>query len=370
MQFIDLQTQRARIQKNVDRRFAEIFNHGRYVMGPEIDEVEQALANYVGTKHCISCSSGTDALLMPLLAWGIGPGDAVFTTTFTFIATAEVINLVGAAPVFVDIDPTTYNLDPGLLAEAVERTIADGKLTPKAIIPVDLFGLPADYDRIQSIADQFDLKVLEDAAQALGGRIGSRSAGSFGDAAGTSFFPAKPLGCYGDGGAMFTNDDELAEVLKSIRNHGVGPDRYKHVRIGLNGRMDTLQAAIILEKLTIFPDEVERRQVVAERYGKALSGRFVTPAVPEDYHSIWAQYCLLADSSEAREAHMDRLKAHAIPSAIYYPIPLHQQRAFRNSPSAEGSFPVSENVSRRIFALPMHPYLEQSDIDLIASHLL
>ncbi|MCF7822745.1 MAG: DegT/DnrJ/EryC1/StrS family aminotransferase [Candidatus Marinimicrobia bacterium] len=369
MQFIDLAKQQSLIKASLDERIQAVLSHGKYIMGPEIGEMEAQLANYAGTKHCVSCASGTDALLMPLMAWNIGPGDAVFTTPFTFIATAEVIQLLGATPVFVDIDPKTYNISPSLLDKAIDSVLKEGKLIPKVIIPVDLFGLPADYPAIEAIAKKHGLKVLEDGAQGFGGMIGDKRAGSFGDAASTSFFPAKPLGCYGDGGAIFTDDDELYEILTSIRVHGKGSDKYDNVRIGINGRMDTLQAAIVLEKFTLFPGEITLRNKVADQYSALLTDRVVTPFVPENYTSVWAQYSILAKDESDRQHLMTQLKNAGVPTAVYYPKSLHQQTAFNHLGYKEGDFPVSEEMSQRIFSLPMHPYMESADIQMIAEVL-
>ncbi len=366
MQFIDLAKQQRLIKDALDTRIQAVLAHGKYIMGPEIKEMEAQLAGYIGVKHCVSCSSGTDALLMPLLAWGIGPGDAVFTTPFTFIATAEVIQLLGATPVFVDIDPKTYNIDPVLLDAAIAQVIETGELKPKVIIPVDLFGLPADYPAIEAIAKKYAVLILEDAAQGFGGEINGQKAGSFGHAASTSFFPAKPLGCYGDGGAIFTNDDELYEKLVSVRVHGKGGDKYDNVRIGLNGRMDTLQAAIILEKFSLFPDEVKLRNKAAAQYNALLADLVVTPAVPDGYTSVWAQYSILARDANERTELQAKLKAAGIPSAVYYPKPLHQQTAFAHLKVQDGDFPISEEMSQRIFSLPMYPYIPEEDIRKIA----
>jgi UDP-2-acetamido-2-deoxy-ribo-hexuluronate aminotransferase len=365
MQFIDLAKQQSLIKANLDKRIQDVLAHGNYIMGPEIREMEAQLAEYVGVKHCVSCASGTDALLMPLMAWDVGPGDAIFTTPFTFIATAEVIQLLGATPIFVDIDPRTYNISPQLLDVAINEVIKTGELNPKAIIPVDLFGLPADNLALELIAKKYDIKLLEDAAQGFGGQIGDRLACSFGDAASTSFFPAKPLGCYGDGGAIFTNDDELYEKLVSIRVHGKGDDKYDNVRIGINGRMDTLQAAIVLEKFTLFPGEVVLRNKVAAQYSALLKDRVVVPEVPAGFTSSWAQYSILAKDAADRTALQAKLKEAGIPTAVYYPKPLHQQTAFSHLPNRDGDFPVSEEMSMRIFSLPMHPYLETADIEMI-----
>ncbi len=366
MNFIDLKRQYAEIKNEINEGINGVLEHGRYVLGPEIEELEQKLAAYTGVKHCVACASGTDALLMPLMAWGIGSGDAVFTTPFTFIATAEVIKLVGAVPVFVDIDEKTYNIDPQKLDEAIEGVKADGKLNPKAIIPVDLFGLAADYEKIVPIAEKHNLILLEDAAQGFGGELKGKKSASWGNAAATSFFPAKPLGCYGDGGAVFTNDDELYKLLRSIRMHGEGEERYDNVRIGLNGRLDSIQAAVLLAKLKIFDKEIELRNQVAAKYIKALAGKVVTPHIPEGYTSCWAQFCVLAEGAEHRRELQEKLRNKDIPTAIYYPKPLHLQNAFAELGYKKGDFPVTDKIADRIFALPMHPYLTDAEIDLVA----
>jgi UDP-2-acetamido-2-deoxy-ribo-hexuluronate aminotransferase len=370
MDFIDLKTQQQKISASLAQNIQRVLAHGQYVMGPEVQELETRLAAYVGVKHAISCSSGTDALLMSLMAYGVGPGDAIFTTPFTFIATAEVIQLLGATPVFVDIDPKTFNLDPEALAEAVGslgQNPRTAHLKPKGIIPVDLFGQPADYDRIHTIAQGQGLFVLEDAAQSFGGTYKGRRAGALSEMAATSFFPAKPLGCYGDGGAIFTDDDDLAEILCSIRVHGQGKDKYENVRIGLNGRLDTLQAAVLLAKLEIFDQEVTARQRVAQHYSEALNPLVEVPFVAQECTSVWAQYSVL---SEHRELLLQKLKEAQIPTAIYYPLPLHLQRAFAHLGYKPGDFPVSESASRRIFSLPMHPYLGPVDQEKIIQVLL
>ncbi len=327
MQFIDLLSQKERIRATLLQRIERILDSGQFIMGPEVAELESRLAAYVGSRHCVSCSSGTDALLMPLLAKGIGPGDAVLTTPFTFVATAEVISLVGATPVFVDVLPDTFNINPDLVGQAVEKAIQQG-LKPKALIPVDLFGLPADYDRLTAVADAYNLWILEDAAQSFGGSFGGRKAGSFGLVGATSFFPAKPLGAYGDGGAIFTDDDELDMLLRSVRVHGSGVDKYSNDRIGINGRLDSIQAAVLLEKLTIFDEELDTRQRIAEAYSARLTGRLVVPRIPEGYRSAWAQYSVLAASTEERDQLMQALLKAGIPSMIYYKIPLNLQKAY------------------------------------------
>ncbi|OKY73817.1 MAG: aminotransferase DegT [Desulfobulbaceae bacterium DB1] len=379
MEFIDLAAQQKVIREKVERNISAVLDHGRYILGPEVAELEKRLADFVGVKHCVGVANGTDALLMALMAKGIGPGDAVFTTPFTFIATAEVVSLLGATPVFVDIDPRTYNIDPEQLGRAIKAVqecdasehplpLADDgsplALTPKAIIPVDLFGLPADYEPIMALARQYGLYVVEDAAQGLGGIYKGRQAGGFGHIGTTSFFPAKPLGCYGDGGAVFTDDDGLADIIRSIRVHGKGTDKYDNIRLGLNARLHTLQAAILLPKLEIFPAEIEARQRVAQRYTDGLKkcDTLVVPHVPEGCQSVWAQYTLLA---EDRGTVQEALKAKGVPTAIYYGRCLHLQPAYANLHYKVGDFPVGETSSANVFSLPMHPYLDNETIDYI-----
>ncbi|MEI7694576.1 MAG: DegT/DnrJ/EryC1/StrS family aminotransferase [Chlorobium sp.] len=369
MQFIDLLTQKDRIREALLKRIERILDSGQFIMGPEVIELESRLAAYVGTRHCVSCSSGTDALLMPLMAKGIGPGDAVLTTPFTFVATAEVISLAGATPVFVDVSPDTFNMNPDLVGQAVDQAVQKG-LKPKALVPVDLFGLPAEYDRLDAVADDYRLWILEDAAQSFGGSFGGRRAGSFGLVGATSFFPAKPLGGYGDGGAIFTNDDELDALLRSIRVHGSGVDKYSNDRIGINGRLDSFQAAVLLEKLTIFDEELDTRQRLADAYSQRLENRLVVPRIPDGYRSAWAQYSVLAASAQERDQLMQALQQAGIPSMIYYKIPLHLQKAYDNLGYSVGDFPVSEDLSGRIFALPMHPYLKEEEIEQICTVIL
>jgi len=370
MEFIDLSRQYAVLKTEIDANIHRVLSRCSFVNGPEIAELEQALAGYVGVKHALTVSSGTDGLLMPLLAWGIGPGDAVFTTPFTFVATAEVIALVGATPVFADIDPDTFNLDPTKLRTAVERICAEGRLNPRAVIPVDLFGQCADYDAILGIADEYGLIVLEDAAQGFGATYHGKKAGSFGHASATSFFPAKPLGGFGDGGAVFTDDDALAETLRSIRMHGQGDDRYENIRIGINGRLDTLQAAVLLPKLGAFDGEIARRNEVAARYSSHLSQHLKTPTVGQGCTSVWAQYSVIAGDGAQRAAILARLKAADIPAMIYYARPLHQQKAFDFLGHRKGDFPVAEDASRRIFSLPMHAYVEDAEVDAVSTAVL
>jgi UDP-2-acetamido-2-deoxy-ribo-hexuluronate aminotransferase len=383
MEFIDLHAQQQRIRETIENRIRTVLDHGQYIMGPEIKELESKLAAYVGVKHALGCASGTDALLMALMALQAGPGDAIFTTPFTFIATAEVISLLGATPVFVDIDERTFNIDPEKLEQAIialkrndksfyplPLTSHSSPLTPKGVIPVDLFGLTADYNAIQAVTEKYGLCVIEDAAQSFGAEFKGKRACSFGNIACTSFFPAKPLGCYGDGGMCFTNDDGAAEIMDSIRVHGKGNHKYENVRIGINGRLDTLQAAILSAKFTIFPEEIELRQKVAARYSGALQELSVIPPyIPALYKSSWAQYSILAKDEKHRSKLQAKLKDAGVPTAIYYPKPLHLQTAFSYLGYRQGDFPVSEDCASRIFSLPMHPYLPGEDQKRIV-HLL
>jgi len=364
MDFIDLKAQQKSIREKIDNRVQSVLNHGKYIMGPEVYELEERLADYVGSRYCISCSSGTDALLIPLMAKGIGPGDAVITTPFTYIASAEVISLLGAEPVFIDIYPDTFNIDPSGIEYAIQHAKRKN-LKPRAIIPVDLFGLPARYRLIEEIAKEHDLFIIEDAAQGFGGSIRGKKAGSFGNLAATSFFPAKPLGCYGDGGAIFTDDENLASIMKSIRVHGSGSDKYENIRIGLNGRLDTFQAAILLEKLKIFNAEILLRNKIADYYNTNINSRFKKPYIPKEYNSSWAQYSLLANSDFDRTKIMSMLNESNIPSMIYYRLPLHMQRVFKKLGYSIGDFPLSEIVSSQIFSIPMHPYLSREHQDKI-----
>ncbi|MDL1967377.1 MAG: DegT/DnrJ/EryC1/StrS family aminotransferase [Deltaproteobacteria bacterium] len=377
--FIDLKTQFKHLEKDIRARMDAVFEHGKYIMGPEVKELEGKLAAFVGMKHCIGCASGTDALLIALMAMDVGPGDAVFTTPFTFIATAEVISLMGATPIFVDIDPKTFNMDPDnlqLAIRALKRRDSSiyplpvaisqelSSITPKGMISVDLFGLSCDYDRINPIARREGLFVIEDAAQGFGGEYKGKRACSLADIGCTSFFPAKPLGCYGDGGAVFVDSDELGKKFASIRVHGNGGHKYDNTRIGLNARLDTLQAAILNAKFDIFPQEINLRNQVASKYTKLLAPcpTLHAPCVPEGYKSAWAQYSVLSD----RKKQIQRaLKEKGIPTAVYYPKPLHLQTAFSYLGYKEGDMLVSEDCSKRIFSLPMHPYLEDNDIERI-----
>ena len=357
MEFIDLKSQQKKIRSKIEKRIHAILNHGKYIMGPEVYELEEKLADYVGVNHCISCSSGTDALLIPLIAEGIGPGDAVLTTPFTYIATAEVISLLGASPIFVDIYPETFNIDPSKIDKAIHEAKRIN-LNPKAIIAVDLFGLPARYRLLEKIANKYNLFLIQDSAQGFGSSIREKRSGSFGHVSSTSFFPAKPFGCYGDGGAIFTNDKNLADTMKSVRVHGSSSsDKYVNVRIGINGRLDTIQAAILLEKLSIFDGELELRKKSADFYNEKIDNLYNKQHIPEGYFSSRAQYSLLAKSEDHRHRIMMTLQKLKIPTMIYYKIPLHLQKCFKSLGHQVGDFPISENYSTRIFSIPMHPYL-------------
>ena len=384
MQFIDLAKQQSRIRDIIDARIKAVLDHGKYIMGPEVNELEALLCSFTGARHCITCSSGTDALLLPLMAWGIKRGDAVFVPSFTFFATAEEPALLGATPVFVDVDPVTFNMRPDLLGKAIEavkkgdpsiyplpKAACERRLNPRAIIPVDLFGQAADYEGILTVAAAHGLKVLEDAAQAFGGsRDGKKNCALGCHAAATSFFPAKPLGCYGDGGAVFTEDDELADRLKSIRVHGKGEDKYDNVRLGLNGRIDTIQAAILLAKMEIFPQEIESRQQVAAWYTQRLAGikGIVPPTVESCCVSAWAQYCIMLPEGK-RPAVVARLKQKGIPTNIYYPKPQHCLAVFADMGYEPNDMPAALHASDNILALPFHPYLEEATVQQIAAAL-
>ena len=365
--FIDLQAQRRRLGAPLDAAIKAAVEGGQWILGPQVAQFEKDIAAWTGVRHAIGCANGTDALLLLLRAWDVGPGDAVFVPAFTFAASAEVVALAGAVPVFVDVLSDTFNMDPASLESAIALVKKGGKLIPKVVMPVDLFGQPADYRSLAPIAKREGLKLLCDTAQGFGGVMDGKRAGAIGDAAATSFFPAKPLGCYGDGGACFTNDDALKDKLLSLRMHGQGSDRYEHVAIGMNSRLDTIQAAILIEKLKIFEDEIEKRNAVAQRYTDAFAGsnRIKTPFVLEGVTSTWAQYTLqVADRAKFQA----ELKAAGVPSMVYYPIPLSRQPAYAHYPSAPT--PVSEALSRQVVSLPMHPYLDEDTQDRIIAAVL
>ena len=380
MQFIDLQAQRKRIEPEINAAVQRVIEGGRYVLGPEVGEFEKQLAAWSHAKHAVSCANGTDALSLPLMAWNLRPGEAVFCPSFTFVATAQVVPWLGAWPVFVDVLPDTYNMDPVSLEREIERVIAEGKLKPKVVIAVDLFGQPADYPAIRAICDKHGLKLIADTAQGFGCTLNGKHPSDWADIATTSFFPAKPLGCYGDGGAIVTNDSALAELIESLRVYGkVTPTdaanrnfhhdpKYLSLRVGMNSRLDTLQAAILLEKLKIFADEIEARERVAQRYTAAFTGKLRrVPAVIKGGQSVWAQYVIEHENRDGLQAH---LTANGIPSMVYYPVPIHQQDfAARFAPPA-GSLPVTEEASRHVLALPMHPYLDAATQDRVIETVL
>lgn len=365
--FIDLQAQRRRLGEPLNKAIQDAVEAGQWILGPQVTALEKQLAEFAGVRHCVACANGTDALMLVLRAWEIGPGDAVFVPAFTFAASGEVVALVGAEPVFVDVLEDTFNMDPASLEAAIALVKREGRLKPRAIMPVDLFGQPADYHALEKIAAREKLPMLCDAAQGFGGLLDGRRAGGIGDAAATSFFPAKPLGCYGDGGATFTNDDALNELLRSIRMHGQGADKYENVRIGVNSRLDTIQAAILIEKLKIFPEEIEMREAVARRYNERLSAsnRIRVPHVIEGAQSTWAQYTIQVPDRDKLAAD---LRAKGIPTAIYYPIPLSRQKGYAHYPSAP--IPVSEPLSQSVISLPMHPYLDAPTQDRIIEAVL
>ncbi len=369
IEFNDLGAQYQHLKKEIDQGIADVIAGCHFISGPQVEELEKALCSYTGRKYCVSTSNGTDALRMPLMAKGIGAGDAVFVPAFTFFATAEVVSLMGATPVFCDVDENTFNIDPKFLEKQIEKTIQEGKLKPKAVIAVDLFGLPADFIALEAICKKYDLFLMEDAAQGFGGAIGSRKACSFGDVSATSFFPAKALGCYGDGGAIFTDDEEMYHILTSIRVHGKGSFKYENVRLGLNARLDTLQAAILLPKLRAFDEETAHRNWAAARYAELLGDRFQTPVVnvKEGFFSGFGYYTLKAESAEQRTALMDGLKAAGVPTMVYYPMPLHLQKVYASLGYKEGDLPVSEALSKTVFSLPMHGYITEDVIDYICN---
>lgn len=366
MQFRDLMYQYQVLKEDIDAAMLKVASDCNFISGKQVKELEEELAGYVGAKHCISCANGTDALSLAMMAWGIKEGDAVFVPDFTFFSTGEIVSFAGATPVFVDVDLDTYNISIDSLEMKIKDTIKEGKLIPKAVIPVDLFGLPADYDSIRKIADQYNLLVLEDGAQGFGGKIGNRRACSFGDISTTSFFPAKPLGCYGDGGAVFTDDDDMAALLRSICVHGKGTMKYDNVRIGLNSRLDTMQAAILSVKLKAFKEyEVADINKVAERYTEHLADVVKTPVIPDGFFSSWAQYTIQLDSREERDGLQAELKKNDIPSMVYYPKPMHMQQAFDGLVFNDKDYVNTIQLCDTVLSLPMHPYLEDTDMNKV-----
>lgn len=370
MEFIDLKAQRKRLGDKLTQSIQAVLEGGHYIQGAQVAQLEEKLAAYTGRKFCVSCSSGTSALLLPMMAWGIGAGDAVFVPDFTFFATAEMVALTGATPVFVDVEEHTFNLSAACLEEAVLQIKREGQLRPRAVIPVDLFGLPADYEALLPVANRYDLLVLEDAAQGFGGSLKGRKACTFGNASATSFFPAKPLGCYGDGGAVFTDDPALAELLRSLRVHGHGADKYDNIRIGLNARLDTVQAAILLCKLEIFEEELELRRRAAGMYTEHLRGRVTVPDIPSGFASSFAQYTIRLRDSEQRALVMERLKKAGIPTMVYYGKTMHEQKAFAGLQIPAVKCPNALKAASQVLSLPMHPYLTRRQIEAVSDELL
>ena len=370
MQFRDLSAQYQRYKTEIDAAIQKVLCSANFIGGNEVAELEEQLAEFVGVKHCVTCANGTEAMTLVLMAWGIKEGDAVFVPDFTFFATGEVVAFRGATPVFVDVERDTFNIDPLKLENAIKKTIKEGTLTPKAIIPVDLFGLPANYPEIEKIARKYNLLVLEDGAQGMGGNINGKRACSFGNAATTSFFPAKPLGCYGDGGAVFTDDDGLAQLIKSLKVHGKGKNKYDNVRIGVNSRLDAIQAAILKVKLrALIEHELEDVNRVYSLYNERLQGIVETPVIPEGYYSSFAQYTIKLQNKEQRDKLQAKLKEQGIPTMIYYSIPMHKQRAFSYLECDDQDFEVTNSLCDIVLSLPMHPYLSKEEVSLIINTL-
>lgn len=370
MQFRDLKAQYHALKTEIDAAMKEVVENSNFISGRQVEELEKSLAEYVGVKHCITCANGTDALTLALMTWGIKEGDAVFVPDFTFFSSGEVVSFEGATPVFVDVDQDTFNMSPESLERAIQRTLQEGKQTPKAIVVVDLFGQPADFTTIKEIAERYGLKILEDAAQGFGGSLNGKRACSFGDIATTSFFPAKPLGCYGDGGAVFTDNDDEAAYLRSIRIHGKGECKYDNVRIGMNSRLDTIQAAVLKVKFAAFQEyELQKVNEAAQEYTRQLGTLVKTPKVPEGFYSSWAQYTIQLPSEEIRNGLQAYLKENQIPSMIYYPKPMHAQKAFAEVESKEEDFPNTEKLCQTVLALPIHPYLTKEDITFVVDHI-
>lgn len=366
MEFRDLKAQYNKYKNEIDSAIQKVINNTNFIGGIEVNVLEQRLAEYVGVKHCITCANGTEAMTLLMMAWDIKEGDAVFVPDFTFFATGEIVSFRGATPIFVDVDINTFNIDPFKLEKAINKVLKEGKLTPKIIIPVDLFGLPADHIEIEKIAKTYNLRVLEDAAQGFGGSINGKKACSFGDAATTSFFPAKPLGCYGDGGAIFTNDDELAELLNSLKVHGKGDNKYDNIRVGINSRLDSIQAAVLNVKLTAFIDhELEDVNSVYKLYTVKLNGIVDAPIIPEGYVSSFAQYTIKLKNKEERDALQAKLKEENIPSMVYYVKPMHRQGAFSECNYDDNGFEVTNELCDTVLSLPMHPYLSEKDIEKV-----
>lgn len=370
MQFIDLKKQYQELKSKIDKNVLTVMSEGCFIGGEEVKTLQVELAEYCGVKHCLTCANGTDALTIALRCFGIGKGDAVFVPSFTFFSSAETVALEGATCIFVDVEERTFNIDADKLDKAIAKVISEGKLKPKCVVAVDLFGQPADFMKIRKIADKYGIKILEDGAQGFGGSINDKRACSFGDISTTSFFPAKPLGCYGDGGAIFTNDDEYYELMSSLAVHGKGKYKYDNVRIGYNSRLDTIQAAILLPKLEAFKEyELKARNAVAAKYTDALKDDFTTPFVPRGFESSWAQYTLILDSEEQRIKMQAAMKERGVPTMVYYPIPMHKQTAFKNLRTDYCDLSVSEKLCDTVLSIPMHPYLDEDAIDVVVRAL-
>ena len=370
MEFRDLKTQYRVLKKDIDEAILKVASDCNFIIGTQVSQLEEELAEYVGVKHCVTCANGTDALSISMMAWEIGPGDAVFVPDFTFFSSGEIVSHCGASPVFVDVDPDTFNIDADSLENAIKKVKEEGRLTPKAVVAVDLFGLPADFDAVRNVTEKYGLLLLEDGAQGFGGELHGKKACSFGDISTTSFFPAKPLGCYGDGGAVFTDDDDLAAAMRSIRVHGKGDNKYDNIRIGLNSRLDTIQAAVLSVKLKAFRDyELMDVNEAAKKYTAVLRNLVKTPVIPEGFYSSWAQYTVQLESKEQRDCVQAGLKAAGIPSMVYYPKPMHMQQAFGPGMGYEPDCSVTERLCDTVLSLPMHPYLTDEDIETVCSEL-
>ena len=368
MEFRDLKRQYQYLRSDMDLKIQEVINQTNFIQGKQVADLEKQLADYTGTKHCVTCANGTDALQLALMVWNIGEGDAVFVPDFTFFSSGEVVSAVNAVPVFVDIEQDTYNIDCDLLEALIQKVIQEGRLQPKLIVSVDLFGQPADYERLRKIAEKYHMYILEDAAQGFGGRIAERRACSFGDISTTSFFPAKPLGCYGDGGAIFTDNDEWAVLLRSYRVHGKGSSKYDNVRIGMNSRLDTLQAAVLLAKFPTFIEkELDWMQSISIQYTEQLKEIVTTPFIKDGFYSSWAQYTIQVSDKTVRDGLQAYLKGQGIPSAVYYQKPMHRQLAFKGNEYDDNDYPVASKLSEVVLSLPFHPYMKEEEITLVAN---
>ena len=371
MQFRDLKSQYMHIKETVDANIQEVINDGNFIQGNQVKELEERLADYVGVKHCITCANGTDALQLALMAWGVGSGDAVFVPDFTFFSSGEVVSAVGATPIFVDVDSDTYNISVNSLIKMIEKVVNDGIYKPRVIVAVDLFGQPADYNELRKIADKYGMYILEDSAQGFGGMLGDKRDCSFGDISTTSFFPAKPLGCYGDGGAVFTDNSEWDELIRSYKVHGKGSSKYDNIRIGMNSRLDTLQAAVLLAKLPVFAgEELENEQKIALKYTEKLKEYVKVPVIRDGFYSSWAQYTIQLKNSKMRDGLQKYLKDLGIPTMVYYQKPMHLQKAFDNSVYNDDDYPNTNRLCDTVLSLPFHPYMSDEDVELVAKSII